>query len=185
LCLLISTALFASLPVIDITIPPELPDESQASVITILTAWSPNTAEYKELAKDPKMSIEDFNVLAILQSKSGVSMKDMWRWRKLHLGWQEIVEKVKLSLDDVIPRSEKKWPEPYLKCWSYWRERGNSKEKISVADYDYEKLAEALTLQKASSKTIDIIVEQLAKGESFRSLSAKYLAEKTPKSRRK
>lgn len=171
-------ALFAALPVIDAAALPEAPSDHQAAMIVILTAWNPDTAEYLELAKDPKICIEDFNILACLQSKSGASMKDMWRWRKLHLGWQDIVAKIRLSLDDVVPKSEKKWPEPYLKCWSYWRERGGPAGKTVVADYDFEKLAEVLTLQKATEQTADGVIEMLQKGGSFRSLSSAHLAEK-------
>lgn len=174
----LQAAVIAALPVVDIAALPEVPDDGQAAMIVILTTWNPIPAEYSELAKDPKICIEDFNILACLQSKSGVSMKEMWRWRKLHLGWQEIVAKVKLSLDDVVPKSEKKWPEPYMKCWTYWRERGGSSSKAVVADYDFEKLVEVMTLQKATEKPVDTVIELLQKGASFRSLSAAHLSEK-------
>lgn len=153
-------------------------------MLVILTAWNPDRAEYRELSSDPKICIEDFNIMACVQSKGGGSMKEMWRWRKLRLSWQEIVEKLKLSLDDVVPRSDKKWPEPYLKCWSYWRERGGAKDKPFVADYDFEKLAEVMTLQKATAKTADVIIELLQKGGNFRTLCQAHLVEKAPKGRK-
>ena len=179
--LFFSGALFAALPVVDPSSPPESPSGDQAAMLVILTTWNPDRTEYRELAGDSRICIEDFNIMACIQSKSGGSMKGMWRWRKLRLGWQEIAEKLKLSLDDVVPRSEKKWPEPYLKCWSYWRERGGTKDKPFVADYDFEKMAEVMTLQKTTARTADAIIEELQKGGNFRSICLAHLSEKAPK----
>jgi hypothetical protein len=185
LTLFLPSGLLCQIPVIDIAALPLQPDENQAAVAVIITAWAPDLNAYKEIARDPKAAVEDLNILAILSSKSGKPMKDIWHWRKLHVDWQEILEKLNLSLDDFIPRSEKRWQEPYLKCWSYWRDKGSVKYKCMVADYDFEKLADVVTLQKYSTKTVDAIVEQLVKGESFRSLSGKFYVERNSKGRRK
>jgi len=178
-------ALFASIPVIDPAAPaPENPSDDHAAMIVILSAWNPSLSEYKELAPDPRICIEEFNIMACLQARSGGSMKDMWRWRKLRLSWQEIADKLKIPLDDLIPRADKKWPEPYIKCWSYWRERGGVKNSLVVTDYDFEKLVEVLAIQKVTAKAPDVIIDLLQKGETFRTLSKSHLTEKTPKAKK-
>lgn len=185
LCFSFCELAFASIPVIEPENVVEEPTSEVASVLIILEVWQPEITQYKEIANDPKLSLEEFNFMAIIFSKSGVSLTQIWKWRKMKLDWQTILKKSRLMIEDIVPRSEKKWNEPYLLCYTFWREKGDPKKVFSFTDYSFEKLAEVLTLSKYSGKTIDTVIEEMVKTGSFRELSLKFYKEKTKKARKR
>ncbi|MCX7830420.1 MAG: hypothetical protein N2445_05115 [Acidobacteria bacterium] len=185
LSLFISLSLYSSIPFVEKGSVIEEPTSETASLLIILEVWNPNISQYKEICQEPKLSLEEFNVIAIISNKSGVPLSQIWKWRKLKLEWETIIKKVGLTLEDVVPKSDKKWSEPYQLCYTYWREKGDPKKAFVLTDYNFEKIGEVITLSKYSEKTIDFIIEEMTKGGSFRELSLKYYKEKTKKIRKK
>lgn len=187
LCIFVffTISLFSTLPLIQPGTAVEEPTAETASLLIILDVWHIDFGKYKELCSEPKLSIEEFNLVAIMSSKSGVEMSQIWKWRKMKIEWQTILKKIGLTLEDFVPRSEKKWDEPYQFCYSYWREKGDPKKVFLLSDYNFEKLGEILTLSKYSEKSVDTVIEDMTKGGSFRELSIKYYKEKTKKTKRR
>ncbi len=172
---------FASIPFVEQGSVVEEPTSEVSAILIILEVWHPDLNQYKELAKEPRLSLEEFNVMAIISSKSGIPLSQIWKWRKLKIDWQSILKKCGLTLEDVVPRSEKKWNEPYQFCYTYWRDKGDPKKVFLLTDYNFEKLGEIYTLSKYSEKSIDAVIEEMIKSGSFRELSLKYYKEKTKK----
>lgn len=176
---------FCAIPFVETSNVVEEPTSEIASLLIILEVWNPDHNQYKEICTDPKLSLEEFNLLSILSLKSGIPLSQIWRWRNMKLDWQTIIRKCSLTLDDVVPRVEKKWPEPYYFSYCYWREKGDPKKVFSLTDYNFEKLGEVWTLSKYSGKTIDAVIEEITKVGSFRELSLQFYKEKNKKVRKK
>ncbi len=183
-CLLFKLPLLATLPLL---LEGQIPDIDSvtgevATTFIILEVYKPNADDYKTLCNDPKISVEEFNVLAYLSQKSSTLMTKIWKWRCMRLSWMNIIQRLNLDLDDVIPKSEKMCDEPYKLCYTYWREKGNPKKVFSLGDYNFEKICEVVTLSRYSGKPVDATIESLNK-ESFRTLSVKYFKEKNKSKR--
>jgi hypothetical protein len=184
-CSFFSVWLFSALPMVQPGNAVEEPTAETASILIILDIWRIDIGAYKEICSEPKLSLEEFNLMAVMSSKSGVPMSQIWKWRKMKIEWQSILKRIGLTLEDVVPRSEKKWGEPYQFCYSYWREKGDPKKVFLFSDYNFEKLGEIMTLAKYSEKSVDTVIEEMTKGGSFRELSLKYYKEKTKKTKRR
>ena len=183
-CFLFKLQLFATLPFLAAG---QIPDVDSvtgevATTFIILDVYKPDADDYKTLSNDQKISVEEFNVLAYLSKKSSIPMTKIWKWRCMKLSWTNIIQKLNLDLDDVIPKAEKMCEEPYKLCYTYWREKGNPKKVFSLGDYDFEKICEVVTLSAYSGKPVDVTIESLKK-ESFRNLSVKFFKEKNKSKR--
>lgn len=185
ICFFFFVKIFSAVPFVEAGSVVEEPTPETAALLIIVEVWKPDPLQYKKICNDPKLSLEEFNLISILGSKGGVSLSQIWRWRKLKIEWHGILKRLGLTLEDFIPRSEKKWDEPYQFCYTYWREKGDPKKVFSISDYNFEKLGEVVTLAKYSEKSVDLVIEEMLKSGSFRELSLKYYKEKTKKPRRR
>lgn len=185
LFLSISILLFSSIPEVDLTTEKSDVSVEEATIMVIHKVWNFNTDEYKALCREQALSVEEFNLLAIIGSKSKLSMEKIWKWRKMKLPWKDITEMAKIDLDDIIPKSEKLYEEPYSLCFKYWREKGDRKKVFEISDYVFEKIGEVLTLSLFSEKNVDFVIDEIKKGSSFRILCQKYYLEKSKKKQKR
>lgn len=178
LFMVLAIGAFARLPLNNFGAP-DLNVDIHASLILSQSTWGVPLPDANRLAGDPRITPDDFSILAFLSSHSGLTIEAIWRHRLGGASWYDVCGRVGVPMDVVMVRTQKDFGPPYGKAWGYWKKHPRPGDRtFFLDDTDFQRMVEVHTLCKATGKGPDEIINGFKGGESYTKWAGKVGREK-------
>lgn len=170
--------LWARLPLGDFGAP-DLNVDLNASLVLSQGTWGIPVTDANRIARDSRITPDDFAVAAFLSSRGGLSIEAVWRYRTGGASWFDVAGRIGVPMDTVICQTGRDYGPPYGKAWGYWKKHPKAGDRtFFLDDNEFIRLVEVQTLCKATGKGPDDIIKSLQGGESYTKWAGKVGREK-------